>query len=125
MTVLIRALVRSTTHHEPGTARLGRVKAIVRALRVVNQRASGIERLVLIVAVPVGAPLPAVGRHVGEAAAVGGECADGCRLAVAVLVGVLVGDPSLPQAPPYYARTFQGTFRLDGATGLLARLISS
>src|SRR5580704_6034989 len=74
--ILVGTQVRAAPHHALGDARLARVETVAGALRVDGRPAAGRETGVVIVAVPVGTPLPDVARHVVEAVAVGRERPD-------------------------------------------------
>src|SRR5205814_9451067 len=94
--VLVRTQIRSAPHHALGDAALGGVETVGRALGVPGRLRAGRQLLVGVVAIPVGAPLPDVAGHVVQAVAVGRERADRRRPLEAVLLGVVVGEFSLP-----------------------------
>jgi hypothetical protein len=89
-TELARTPAQPAAHRALGRGGLGRVVATVRPQRVADRLESGGERLVIIVAVTVGAPLPDGGRDLGAGVAVGGGRADWRCPAGAVFLGVLV-----------------------------------
>ncbi len=60
------------------------------------RRIVGRARRIVIVRVPIGAPLPDVADHVGQTVTVRRETADGCAAAITVFACVAFGEMALP-----------------------------
>src|SRR5262249_7992124 len=94
--VLIGTQIGAAAHHTFSRARFAGVVTIVRTLGITGRLLPSRELAIVIVPIPVGAPLPDVACHIEESVAVGWERANRRRRLVAVFPGVLDGESSLP-----------------------------